>query len=195
MKYLKRFNEELDPKTYMSAGKSLQSKGHVARGQKLIDYSNSNSKMSGIADEFEFTSSGKKYLAKWDYTKGVFETADGKRIYLKGTNLFCNSYPIRRGESHPHAYVTNRKDAVNLLKFLKTVITTQHPRALPVMPTINDLYQEDAPKSLAIPKDTNTVDNYYDSGSLNNKKVSKSNWFKRNIYPGSTKSGDDGADF
>jgi len=38
MKYLKRFNEELEPRTYKDAGRNLLIRGHTTRGHELIDY-------------------------------------------------------------------------------------------------------------------------------------------------------------
>ena len=38
MKHLKRFNEELDPQTYIRAGRSLKSYGKHTKGDKLVDY-------------------------------------------------------------------------------------------------------------------------------------------------------------
>ena len=40
MKHLKRFDEELDPNTYRSAGKKLINKFKEERGAKLVDYGN-----------------------------------------------------------------------------------------------------------------------------------------------------------
>lgn len=39
MKHLKRFNEKLEPSTYLSAGNKLMIKGHITRGKALIDKS------------------------------------------------------------------------------------------------------------------------------------------------------------
>ena len=39
MKYLKKFNEELKPMTYMSASRKLANLGHTDRAEKLKDYS------------------------------------------------------------------------------------------------------------------------------------------------------------
>jgi hypothetical protein len=38
MKHLKHFNEELDPQTYISAGRSLKNYGKNTKGNKLVDY-------------------------------------------------------------------------------------------------------------------------------------------------------------
>jgi len=38
MKHLKRFNEELDPQTYINAGRYLKQYGKTTKGNKLVDY-------------------------------------------------------------------------------------------------------------------------------------------------------------
>ena len=38
MKHLKRFNEELDPQTYIRAGMALKQYGKTTKGNKLVDY-------------------------------------------------------------------------------------------------------------------------------------------------------------
>jgi hypothetical protein len=48
MKYLKRFNEELKPSTYMSAAKKLAAIGHTGRANALKDWANETEKREEI---------------------------------------------------------------------------------------------------------------------------------------------------
>ena len=49
MKYLKRFNEELRPRTYLSAAKKLTAIGHTDRANTLKDWANETEKREEIA--------------------------------------------------------------------------------------------------------------------------------------------------
>ena len=49
MKYLKRFNEELRPRTYLSAAKKLTTIGHTDRANTLKDWANETEKREEIA--------------------------------------------------------------------------------------------------------------------------------------------------
>jgi hypothetical protein len=166
MKHLKKFNEELQPSTYISAGKGLKSKGHETRGQKLIDYGKSKTVLS---DEYTFNVDGEKLVAKWDPMENMFITDKGGKIFLLGVDLKYNSMekdPLEKGtpptemllylhsdQAHKifskqplkSAYVDTREEAVELLKFLKSVkkfrTGSKHVRA-EIVPSVNDLYRE-----------------------------------------------------
>src|ERR1035437_1714710 len=75
MKYLKRFNEELDPETYLNAGKKLKEQGHTERGQKLIEHITPSFKL--------YDSNGNTCIVTWNHIKNRFEDAKGDEIYLK----------------------------------------------------------------------------------------------------------------
>ena len=49
MKYLKRFNEELRPRTYLSAAKKLTAIGHTDRAKELKDWAEETEKREEIA--------------------------------------------------------------------------------------------------------------------------------------------------
>jgi|ERR1035437_3097413 hypothetical protein len=139
MKYLKRFNEELDPSTYMSAGKGLLSKGHTTRGQKLIDYSISKTQNS---DEFDFYFNGNKMAAKWDYKNNCFITdVIPKKLYVMkrsdSIGVVYANLPLMGWETWPNVYVKTREEAIKLLKFIKSVDPQIASRI-----KINDLYKE-----------------------------------------------------
>ena len=48
MKYLKRFNEELKPSTYMSAAKKLTAIGHTGRAEELKDWAEETEKREEV---------------------------------------------------------------------------------------------------------------------------------------------------
>lgn len=76
MKHLKKFNEELNPSTYISAGEKLIGKGQKTRGNKLIDYGMSKANIDN--QEFTFYSNGLKLVATWDFDKACFVADDKK---------------------------------------------------------------------------------------------------------------------
>ena len=68
MKYLKRFNEELRPRTYLSAAKKLTTIGHTDRANTLKDWANETEKREEITKWKErlqeYSNLGAKF-AKW----------------------------------------------------------------------------------------------------------------------------------
>lgn len=143
MKHLKKFNEELKPGTYMRAGKSLSDKGHTKRGQELIDYSKSKSPESPT---FVFIlPDGSQIDTKWNHENSVFETKEGKRIYLDSGRLWTHGSRVptppglaMRPTRPVSLYVGSRKEAINLVNFLKNTGSIKNED----LPSVNDLYND-----------------------------------------------------
>lgn len=164
MKHLKKFNEELNPSTYISAGKKLIDKGQETRGGKLIDWGMDKAKSDMEGNKFTFYSEGEKYIVKWDIEQEHFITCanahmgantwiddvfyviqtGGGDIPLKLT-IFADR-PVMGGHKYsgfstkgrPKAFVKTRKEAKKLLDFLHGVGYKGG--------NVNDLYSEDVEK-------------------------------------------------
>lgn len=150
MKHLKKFNEELNPSTYISAGKKLVDKGQETRGGKLIDWGTDKGDREG--NKFTFYSEGEKYIVKWDFENDQFITDDGDKFYVIQTGggevplkltIFSDRRPVRKGHKYsgfsnqgrPKAFIKTRKEAKSLLDFLHGVGYKGG--------NVNDLYSED----------------------------------------------------
>lgn len=147
MKHLKKFNEELNPSTYINAGQKLIKRGQNTRGQKLYDH---GMEAAGIDDtKFTVYSNGYKFDVEWNPTKKLF-VADPKThnlpytsvkfLVVGGTNLESLRLQMetnaRSGTSFKTAYVNNRPEAIRLLKFLHSLGYKNG--------SVNNLYSEDA---------------------------------------------------
>jgi len=179
MKYLKRFNEELDSYTYLSAGKKLKQKGHSTRGQELIDYS---LKDKNINDEFDFYHNGEKLTAKWNYEKSHFETTDKKALFIsceKGSicKIVYRDRPRRSLLTYPAVYVNTRQEAIRLLNFIKSVKKID-PSAYP---KVNDLYRENI-TSAPIGRKIEMEDSY--PQTIVKEVPKKKSWFNRSNWSG-----------
>lgn len=97
MKYIKRFNEELEPETYMRAGRMLKDMpgGGKKRSSPLIDY--------GLEKKYGF------YKMHWANTSTIL----GKDLTF--TNLRCESY-FGRPESTNETFRYSAEDVVELWK-------------------------------------------------------------------------------
>ena len=88
MKYLKSFNEELKPETYIRAGRKLQDLGKIARGTKLSDYGT------------------EKLLGHYNVHLGNLNSST--RIFTgEFTNLKCNFFYGRPHWNGPQANVNS----------------------------------------------------------------------------------------
>lgn len=98
MKYIKRFNEELKPETYIRAGNSLMNMpgGGRKRSTPLIDY--------GLEKKYGF------YKMHWANTSTIL----GKDLTF--TNLRCESYFGRPDSSKIETFRYSAEDAVELWK-------------------------------------------------------------------------------
>jgi hypothetical protein len=98
MKYIKRFNEELKPETYISAGRILKDMpgGGKKRSSPLIDY--------GLEKKYGF------YKMHWANTSIIL----GKDLTF--TNLRCESYFGRPDSSKIETFRYSAEDAVELWK-------------------------------------------------------------------------------
>lgn len=96
MKYIKRFNEELKPETYISAGYRLKNLpgGGKRRSSPLIDY--------GFGKKYGF------YKMNWANTSTIL----GKDLTF--TNLICESYFGRPDSSNIETFRYSAEDAVEL---------------------------------------------------------------------------------
>jgi len=96
MKYIKRFNEELKPETYISAGRILKDMpgGGKKRSTPLIDY--------GLEKKYGF------YKMHWANTSTIL----GKDLTF--TNLICESYFGRPDSSKIETFKYSAEDAVEL---------------------------------------------------------------------------------
>ena len=154
MKHLKKFNEELNPSTYISAGKKLIDKGQETRGGKLIDWGMDKAKSDMEGNKFTFYSEGEKYIVKWDIEQEQFISDDDDIFYVIQTGggdiplkltIFADR-PVMRGHKYsgfstkgrPKAFVKTRREAKRLLDFLHGVGYKGG--------NVNDLYSEDVEK-------------------------------------------------
>jgi len=98
MKYIKRFNEDLDPDKYIRAGNRLSNMpgGGKERASALIDY--------GLEKKYGF------YKIHWANTTGVL----GKNLTF--TNLRCESYFSRPDSSKTETFRYSAEDAVERWK-------------------------------------------------------------------------------
>ena len=144
MKHLKRFNEELNPATYISAGTKLRYRGHEERGKNLIDHGTSKlPKTEEYTIYIKRNSKVTKTTGKWDHSKKEFD-CDGTKLYACARGL--KSYG---GKVSGSGYVKTRKEALEIFNLIKStspeLITLrasdedERGRKL----TVNDLYRED----------------------------------------------------
>ena len=143
MKHLKRFNEELNPATYISAGTKLKYRGHEERGKSLIDHG--TSKLPKL-EEYTFfikrNSNVTKTTGKWDYSK--------KEFVCVGTKLYACARGLKSygGNVSGSGYVKTRKEALEIFNLIKST----SPELITSLPaddererklTVNDLYRDD----------------------------------------------------
>lgn len=108
MKHLKRYDEELDPKTYKSAGTSLRMIGHEDRGIKLITYGHEKAKdllkfWLGISDNTE--TQLYNYPIEAEFTKF--------KVKLPSNNYgFTHQDVDKDGYFNPHDYEEDYVDRI-----------------------------------------------------------------------------------
>lgn len=151
MKYIKKFNEELSPSTYLSAARKLREKGHKSRADVLRDQGIVKSNLEDVFFTFyvrsiislsDYNNIDYKTIeieAKWDYLREEFTFEPIDYIYYEKGNKSIEYFKNRLLFQNNPVYVSTRKEAVRLHKFLKTVN---------INITINDLYKEDVMRDL-----------------------------------------------
>jgi hypothetical protein len=121
MKTFNQFLYELKSSTYKKAGEELKKRGHILRGDKLIDYSKKDNIGSSVY--IEYIDNNRKI--KTINIKDIIVDKENYKVYDK-----TNNYIIFDKES---TKIYNRKSAVLLWKLLKTY---------DINVNINNLYKE-----------------------------------------------------
>ena len=118
MKKYNQFLNELRSSTYRKAGDELKRKGHITRGERLIDYSRSG--LNGTI----------KYV---DTETGRINIVDVKNVIVDKKRVYDNDYMIFDLKTRS-TKIVDRKSAMILWKLLKSY---------DIDININDLYREE----------------------------------------------------
>jgi len=121
MKKYNQFLNELRTSTYRKAGDELKRKGHITRGERLINYSR-----SGLNGTIEYV----------DTETGQIKTVNIKNITVNDKGVYDNDYMIFNLKTRS-TKIVDKKSSFNLLKYLKYINSELYNNF-----TVNDLYKE-----------------------------------------------------